>query len=81
MVLRTARHGRNAGSQFYGCKGYPNCKNTMPYVPAPSTSSVPAQPARVTEVKPAPPPPPPPPVSKFDEVIATRKKHIKNNLF
>lgn len=28
MVLRTARQGRNAGSQFWGCSCYPNCKGT-----------------------------------------------------
>ena len=26
MVLRTARKGANAGSQFWGCCGYPECK-------------------------------------------------------
>lgn len=29
MVLRTARKGRNAGSQFLGCSGYPACKGTV----------------------------------------------------
>ncbi|HSN78476.1 MAG TPA: four helix bundle suffix domain-containing protein, partial [Anaerolineae bacterium] len=28
MVLRTARQGSNAGSQFWGCSGYPDCKGT-----------------------------------------------------
>jgi restriction system protein len=28
MVLRTARQGKNAGSQFWGCSGYPECKGT-----------------------------------------------------
>jgi len=28
MALRTAKKGRNAGSQFWGCSGYPNCKAT-----------------------------------------------------
>lgn len=28
MVLRTARQGKNAGSQFLGCSGYPACKGT-----------------------------------------------------
>ena len=28
LVLRTARRGENAGSQFYGCSNYPNCKYT-----------------------------------------------------
>lgn len=26
MVLRTAKTGRNAGKQFWGCAGYPECK-------------------------------------------------------
>jgi four helix bundle suffix protein len=30
MVLRTARQGRNAGSNFWGCAGYPNCKGSRP---------------------------------------------------
>ncbi|HAD03483.1 MAG: four helix bundle protein [Desulfuromonadales bacterium GWD2_61_12] len=30
MVLRTAKQGENAGSQFLGCSGYPECKNTRP---------------------------------------------------
>lgn len=30
MVLRTARQGRNAGSQFLGCSCYPACKGTAP---------------------------------------------------
>lgn len=28
MVLRTARKGKHAGSQFWGCAGYPECKGT-----------------------------------------------------
>ena len=28
MVLRTARKGARAGSQFWGCTGYPQCKGT-----------------------------------------------------
>jgi DNA-binding helix-hairpin-helix protein with protein kinase domain len=28
MVKRTARRGRNAGNQFWGCTGYPHCKGT-----------------------------------------------------
>jgi len=31
MVLRTARRGRNAGGQFYGCSNYPNCKGIVPF--------------------------------------------------
>ncbi len=26
MVLRTAKTGKNAGKQFWGCSGYPDCK-------------------------------------------------------
>ena len=33
MRLRTARQGGNAGSQFWGCSGYPNCKGTKKYQP------------------------------------------------
>ena len=29
MALRTARNGKNAGSQFWGCTGYPKCKGTL----------------------------------------------------
>jgi restriction system protein len=28
MLLRTARRGSNAGSQFWGCSGYPQCRGT-----------------------------------------------------
>ncbi len=28
LALRTARQGTNAGSQFWGCSGYPECKGT-----------------------------------------------------
>ncbi|MBI2232075.1 MAG: topoisomerase DNA-binding C4 zinc finger domain-containing protein, partial [Deltaproteobacteria bacterium] len=28
MVLRTARKGGRAGSRFWGCSGYPECKGT-----------------------------------------------------
>jgi four helix bundle suffix protein len=30
MVLRTARAGRSAGSQFWGCSAYPECRGTRP---------------------------------------------------
>lgn len=30
MLLRTARQGARAGSQFLGCSGYPDCKTTQP---------------------------------------------------
>lgn len=29
MVLRTARKGKNAGGQFWGCSGYPQCRHTV----------------------------------------------------
>lgn len=29
MVLRTARAGKNAGKQFWGCSAYPECKGTV----------------------------------------------------
>lgn len=30
MTLRTAKKGTNAGSQFYGCRRFPDCKGTRP---------------------------------------------------
>jgi restriction system protein len=30
MVLRTARRGANAGSQFWGCSRFPRCAYTLP---------------------------------------------------
>jgi len=30
MVRRTARRGTNAGSEFWGCTGYPACRGTRP---------------------------------------------------
>lgn len=29
MALRTAKEGRNAGSQFWGCVSYPQCNGTF----------------------------------------------------
>ncbi|MCF7847232.1 MAG: four helix bundle suffix domain-containing protein [Kiritimatiellales bacterium] len=29
MVLRTARNGENAGKQFWGCSGYPECNGVV----------------------------------------------------
>jgi four helix bundle suffix protein len=29
MVLRTARKGAKAGSRFWGCVGYPECRGTL----------------------------------------------------
>ncbi len=31
MVLRTAKRGRNAGGQFWGCPGFPDCRGLVPY--------------------------------------------------
>lgn len=40
LALRTARNGPRAGSQFWGCTGYPNCKGTRPLDgPASATGS------------------------------------------
>ena len=30
MALRTAKSGKNAGQQFWGCTKYPDCKGTQP---------------------------------------------------
>ena len=30
MALRTAKGGKNPGSQFWGCVSYPDCKGTAP---------------------------------------------------
>ncbi len=30
MALRTAKSGKNVGSQFWGCTAYPECKGTAP---------------------------------------------------
>jgi restriction system protein len=34
MALRTAKQGKNAGSQFWGCTGFPDCKGATPMEPA-----------------------------------------------
>ena len=31
LQLRTAKRGRNSGSQFWGCSRYPSCKGTRPF--------------------------------------------------
>jgi restriction system protein len=37
MVVRIARTGARAGSRFWGCTGYPDCKGTRPLEdPAPA---------------------------------------------
>ncbi len=30
MVLRTAKQGQRAGQNFWGCSGYPDCRQTVP---------------------------------------------------
>lgn len=30
MLLRTARKGLKTGQQFWGCSGYPDCRETRP---------------------------------------------------
>lgn len=37
MQLRTARRGRNAGGQFWGCQRYPVCRGTRDFVPGSSS--------------------------------------------
>ncbi len=41
MRLRTAKQGSNAGSQFWGCTGYPECKGTRKFDPPPSRQAHP----------------------------------------
>ncbi len=36
MTLRTAKKGRSAGSQFWGCTGYPACKGVRPLTDKPT---------------------------------------------
>lgn len=38
MRLRRARQGPRAGSQFWGCSAYPDCRGTRPADPTPSAS-------------------------------------------
>ena len=33
MKLRLARKGKNAGSRFWGCTRFPQCKSTLPFAP------------------------------------------------
>lgn len=42
MVLRTARKGSRAGQSFWGCKAYPECTGTRPFV-SPDSASSPGQ--------------------------------------
>ena len=32
MVKRTARHGANSGQAFWGCSGFPDCRQTVPII-------------------------------------------------
>lgn len=45
MVLRTARQGKNSGSQFWGCTAYPECKGALPYERDRSDPTDPTDPA------------------------------------
>jgi hypothetical protein len=31
MMLRTAKNGANAGSKFWGCRNYPNCRGILKF--------------------------------------------------
>ncbi len=48
MKKRVARHGTNAGKEFWGCSDYPKCKGTMPI--APETVTAPVVPLQVQPV-------------------------------
>ncbi len=52
MRLRTAKQGSNAGSQFWGCSGYPECKGTRKYNAQPDTNR-PNQPNQTDEIGPS----------------------------
>jgi len=43
MALRTARRGENAGSQFWGCSRYPQCRATLEFNPPPLQTDPAAQ--------------------------------------
>jgi restriction system protein len=47
MVMRSARKGKNAGKQFWGCSNYPKCKGTRPFEKtiSPSDQSDPSDPS------------------------------------
>lgn len=50
MRLRTAKQGSNAGSQFWGCSGYPDCRSTKKYEPNTSDNrSHPTDPADMSD--------------------------------
>ena len=41
MALRTARHGTHTGEQFYGCTGYPDCRQILPSRPGQTSKASP----------------------------------------
>lgn len=43
MKKRLARHGSNAGNEFWGCSGYPACKGVLPITPVADAAPVPMQ--------------------------------------
>lgn len=45
MRLRTARKGRNAGSQFWGCSNFPRCSGTRDFEGSATPTEQPADPA------------------------------------
>ena len=45
MMARTARRGRNAGDQFWGCVAYPTCKGTRAFEDMPDAGAQPKRPA------------------------------------
>jgi restriction system protein len=56
MALRTAKAGKNPGSQFWGCTGYPDCRGSLPLDGAPprkdrSDRSDPTDPTDPTDLK------------------------------
>ena len=47
MILRTAKKGRNAGNQFWGCSKFPKCRETLPLNPTENQINEPAAPNKV----------------------------------
>jgi len=53
MVLRTAKRGRNAGGQFWGCTKYPHCTGTRAVEKSPGQSlPAPTKPAAAAPMRP-----------------------------
>jgi len=65
MVLRTARKGQNAGSQFWGCSDFPKCRGTRNVEQAESTER-----AEKKEIK----------WSEYQRAIFTEIEHGTGNL-